>query len=100
MLKDTGDKLSAGERADLESAMADLKKAIEANDTAGMNAGMDRLVAAQHKAAETIYKQQATPGGGAGEPGAAPGGDTGGASTGGSDKDGDVIDAEVVDDKK
>jgi molecular chaperone DnaK len=100
MLKDTGDKLSAGERADLESAMAELKKAIEANDTAGMNAGMDRLVAAQHKAAETIYKQQATPGGGAGEPGAAPGGDTGGTSTGGSDKDGDVIDAEVVDDKK
>ncbi len=99
MLKDTGDKLSASDRADLESAMAELRKAIEANDTAGMNAGMDRLVAAQHKAAEAIYKQQATPGEGAGEPGAAPGGESGG-STGGSAKDGDVIDAEVVDDKK
>jgi molecular chaperone DnaK len=100
MLKDTGDKLSAAERTDLEAAMAELRKAIEANDTAGMNAGMDRLVAAQHKAAETIYKQRATPGGAAAEPGPAPGGDAGGASAGGGARDGDVIDAEVVDDKK
>ncbi|MGE0461128.1 MAG: molecular chaperone DnaK [Vicinamibacterales bacterium] len=99
MLKDTGDKLSASERAEIEAAMADVKKAVEAGDTAGMSAGMDRLVAAQHKAAESIYRQQATPGGGAGEPGAAAG-DTASASTGGPGSDGDVIDAEVVDDKK
>jgi len=99
MLKDTGDKLSAAERAELESAMNDLKKAVEANDTAAMNAGMDRLLAAQHKAAETIYRQQSAPGGGAGEPGEAPGG-AGAGATGGKAGEGDVIDAEVVDDKK
>ena len=79
--------------------MADLRKAIDANDTAGMNSGMEKLTAAQHKAAEALYRAQsaavATPGGDAGNPGAgsSPGGD-------GGAKDGDVIDAEVVDDKK
>ncbi|MCC7032381.1 MAG: molecular chaperone DnaK [Acidobacteria bacterium] len=99
MLKDTGDKLSASERAEIEAAMADVKKAVEANDTAGMSVGLDRLVAAQHKAAESIYRQQAGPGGGAGEPGAAAGGEAGSPHAGDA-REGDVIDAEVVDDKK
>ncbi len=76
-----------------------LKKAVEANDTAGMSVGLDRLVAAQHKAAESIYRQQAGPGGGAGEPGAAAGGEAGSPHAGDA-REGDVIDAEVVDDKK
>ena len=98
MLKDTGDKISAAEKGEIESAMADLRKAIEANDTAGMTSGMEKLMTAQHKAAEALYRAQAaagaTPGGGPDadtSPGA--GGDTGA-------KDSDVIDAEVVDDKK
>ena len=41
MLKDAGDKLAASDKADIEAAMADLRKAIEANDTAGMTSGMD-----------------------------------------------------------
>jgi len=99
MLKDSGDKLSADDRAAVESAMETLKKAIDANDTAAMNAGMETLVAAQHKAAEALYRQQAAAG-------AAPGGGSAGAEppsgegSGGGAKDGDVIDAEVVDDKK
>ncbi|HQZ39579.1 MAG TPA: molecular chaperone DnaK, partial [Vicinamibacterales bacterium] len=96
MLKDSGDKLSADDRAAVESAMETLKKAIDANDTAAMNAGMETLVAAQHKAAEALYRQQAAAG-------AAPGGGSAGAEppsgegSGGGAKDGDVIDAEVVD---
>jgi molecular chaperone DnaK len=99
LLKESGDKLAASDRAEVESAMADLKKAIDANDTAAMNAGMEKLMAAQHKAAEALYRQQGAAGGGP-SPGDQPGGaDTGSSGSGGS-KDGDVIDAEVVDDKK
>jgi len=98
MLKDAGDKLSASDKADIESAMSDLRKAIEGNDTAGMSSGMEKLTAAQHKAAEALYRAQAATG-------ATPGADAGPAGGAGSQpeggvKDGDVIDAEVVDDKK
>jgi molecular chaperone DnaK len=98
MLKDTGDKLSASDKAEIEAAMADLRKAIDGNDTAGMTSGMEKLMAAQHKAAEALYKAQAGAGAApGGEPGAAPGNDQGGS---GGASEGDVIDAEVVDDKK
>jgi molecular chaperone DnaK len=97
LLKESGDKLASADRAEVESAMADLKRAIEANDMAAMNAGMDKLMAAQHKAAEALYRQQSSSGSGPAT-GPQPGGPSGG-SDGGS-KDGDVIDAEVVDDKK
>src|SRR5918993_417426 len=56
MLRDTGDKISAGERSAIEAAIADLKKAIESGDTAGMNRAMDALNTAQHRAAEVLYK--------------------------------------------
>ena len=35
MLKDTGDKIPIADKNAIENAMADLKKAIESNDTAG-----------------------------------------------------------------
>jgi molecular chaperone DnaK len=96
MLKDAGDKLTASDRAEIETAMNDLRKAIEGNDTAGMSSGMEKLTTAQHKAAEALYRAQAASG-------AAPGGEAGGSSgeaSSGGVKDGDVIDAEVVDEKK
>ena len=99
MLKDTGDKLAAGDRAAIESAIADAKKAIEANDTAAINRALEALTTAQHKAAESLYRQQ-QPGGpprpeAGAEPGAGPS-----ASGGGEQPGGDVIDAEVVDEDK
>src|SRR5690606_16709254 len=97
MLADAGDKLGAEDKSAIESAMADLRKAIESNDAAAMNTGMTTLMTAQHKAAEALYRSQAAPGGDAGS--SAPGADAGG-DAGGETKDGDVIDAEVVDDKK
>ena len=71
MLKDTGDKLAPADRQPVEAAMEELKKAIEKSDVAGMNAAMDALNQAQHKAAEALYRQTAASGGG---PGAAGGG--------------------------
>ena len=99
-VKDSGDKLSAGDRQAIETANESLKKAIESNDAAAINKAMEDLTQAQHKAAASLYQQASSsgaPGGGAGEP-HAPGGD-GGAASGDSGKSGDVIDAEVVDDK-
>jgi molecular chaperone DnaK len=102
MIKDTGDKLSSSDKSAIESAMEAVKKAIEGTDAAEIQRALDLLTSAQHKAAESLYKQQA-PGGGAG----APGGDAGGAAgegaapgSAGQGKSGDVIDAEVVDEGK
>ena len=103
MLKDAGDKLSASDRAPIESAIEDLKKAIERNDTAEMKRTMDALNSAQHKAAEAMYRASAAGAGpqGGGQPG---GGQPGGGSTsapGGTGRaQGDVIDAEVVEEEK
>jgi molecular chaperone DnaK len=99
MIKDTGDKLSSTDKAAIESAMDAAKKAAESNDAAEIQRALDQLTAAQHKAAESLYRQQSQPGGGApgGDAGAGQAGAPGGASAG---KQGDVIDAEVVDEGK
>jgi molecular chaperone DnaK len=99
MIKDAGEKIPITDKNAIESAMDELKKAIESNDTAAMNRSMETLMAAQHKASETLYKQSAA-GGGASEPGSSESASGGGGATGGSKPDGDVIDAEVVDDDK
>jgi molecular chaperone DnaK len=103
MLKDTGDKLPSADKAAIESAMEAVKKASESNDAAEIQRALDQLTAAQHKAAEALYRQQGQPGGGGaapggGDAGAGPSSTSGGAS--GGPKQGDVIDAEVVDEGK
>jgi molecular chaperone DnaK len=106
LLKDTGDKLSAGDKQAIEEAMDAVKKANEGTDAAAIQRALEQLTAAQHKAAESLYKQgaaggpstgsgQADGGGAAGQSGAS------GQSTGsGQAAAGDVIDAEVVDEGK
>jgi molecular chaperone DnaK len=98
-VKETGDKLSAGDRQAIESAAEALKKAIESNDTSAITKAMEDLTQAQHKAAAGLYQQASSSGaaGGAAGQGQAPGGDQ--EPSAGSSKSGDVIDAEVVDDK-
>jgi molecular chaperone DnaK len=97
MLREIGDKAGASDRQAIETAMADVKNALEKNDAAAIKSGLERLTAAQHKMAESLYQhQQAGPAGG---PGAGPGPDAGAAPGGDAPKD-DVIDAEVVDDGK
>jgi molecular chaperone DnaK len=98
MVKDAGDKLSASDRAPIESAIEDLKKAIEKNDVEDMKRKLEALNTAQHKAAEAMYRTASAGGGAQG----APGGQPGGGSTGpeGGSRDGDVIDAEVVEEEK
>ena len=103
MMQEAGDKLSAGDRAPIESAVADVRKALESEDEAALKSAMEALTAVQHKAAEAMYKQASQtpppppdPASGAGDgAGSAPG--RGDAAGGG---EGEVIDAEVVEDKK
>jgi molecular chaperone DnaK len=93
MLKEQGDKISGSEKSEVESALADAKKALEGTDTAAMNSARDHLTAASHKLAEQMYKSaQAQSGAGA------PAGEQGGASAADKKKkDEGVIDAEYVD---
>jgi molecular chaperone DnaK len=97
MLKDAGDKLSATDKQPIESAIETLKKAIERNDVAEMKRAMDALTAAQHKAAEVLYKSASA--GGTGAQGSGAGAPSGSATPGGG-ASGDVIDAEVVEEEK
>jgi molecular chaperone DnaK len=102
LIKDTGDKLSASDRQAIETAMEAVKKASEGTDPAAIERALEGLTSAQHKAAESLYKQQANPSPGSGQAG---GGDSAGsgpaAGAGASGgQQGDVIDAEVVDEGK
>ncbi len=56
MLKEHGDKISGDEKANVESALAEAKKAQEGSDVAEMNAAREKLVQASHKLAEVMYK--------------------------------------------
>ncbi len=104
MLKEHGDKISAGDKGEVETALAGAKKALEGTDAAAMNAAFEKLTQSSHKLAEAMYKAQAE----TAAPGAAAGaGPTGEASGNGAGeaqkkKDEGVIDAEYVDveDKK
>ena len=99
-IKDTGDKLSAGDRQAIETAAESLRKALESNDAAAIDRAMEELTQAQHKAAASLYQQTASGGAGQsrGGDGAAQGATSGAANAG--DAKGDVIDAEVVDEGK
>src|SRR6187397_609756 len=50
MLKDAGDKVTPADRAQIESAIEELKKAIEKGDVAEMKRTMEALNTAQHRA--------------------------------------------------
>jgi molecular chaperone DnaK len=100
MLKEHGDKISGDEKSNVESALADAKKALEGTDVAAMNSARERLTQASHKLAEAMYKSAQPP---QEAPGAGP---QAGAPADGAGqqqkKDEGVIDAEYVDveDKK
>src|SRR6266481_5884589 len=56
MLGESGDKISGSERAEVENAIADAKKALESGDKAGMDRAREALTQASHKLAEQMYK--------------------------------------------
>src|SRR5438067_4053854 len=99
MLKENGDKISGSEKSDVETALADAKKALEGTDKDAMNAAREKLTAASHKLAEVMYKSAQAPpppSQGGAQPGPQAGGDGGTRGGNGKAQEG-VIDAEYVD---
>ncbi|MGC9225095.1 MAG: molecular chaperone DnaK [Terracidiphilus sp.] len=101
MLKDSGEKVAAADKTEVEAALAEAKKTLEgAPSTADLKAAHDKLMQASHKLAEAMYKATASQAAaGAAAPGEPPaGGPSDGAAAGtGQKKEGEVIDAEYVD---
>ncbi|HUB15799.1 MAG TPA: molecular chaperone DnaK, partial [Acetobacteraceae bacterium] len=102
-LKEYGDKISAQEKGEAESALAAARSAMESNDPTALQQATERLSQAAMKIGEAMYKAQAaeqaagaTAQAGAAGPGAGPG------AAGGAKPDEKVVDAEFeeVDEKK
>jgi molecular chaperone DnaK len=109
-LKEAGDKVGAGDKEAVESAIGALKAELDSDNAEAIKAKTDALVQALMKVGEAMYKAAAEQGGAQGSTGAGgPGGDgtgaqgdaggSGGAQSGGDEK---VVDAdfEEVDERK
>jgi molecular chaperone DnaK len=93
MLKDSGEKVAAADKSEVESALADAKKVLEGSPSAEeMKSATEKLTAASHKFAEVVYKATAAEQAAAGA--AAP---ADGEPAAEAKKDEGVIDAEYVD---
>ncbi|MFO1462208.1 MAG: molecular chaperone DnaK [bacterium] len=93
-LKENRDKVDAGTVSELEAAVAELKKAIEANNVSEMKSGMERVTTLSHKMAEQLYKTASAAGASPGAEQAAPGAEEAAGSAGSEPKKEDVVDAE------
>jgi molecular chaperone DnaK len=94
MLKESGDKVQAGDKEAVEAALADAKKVLAENSKAAeLKAALEKLTQSSHKLAEAMYKAssaQAAAGAPAGSEGH-------GEPAAEQKKDEGVIDAEYVD---
>ncbi|MBA3248198.1 MAG: molecular chaperone DnaK [Pyrinomonadaceae bacterium] len=95
------EKLDGASVTQLETALADAKKALEEGGAERMNNAFNNLQTASHKLAEALYQQQGSGGAGAagaaGDEQASAAGATGGSQTGSPGGEDNVIDAEYVD---
>jgi molecular chaperone DnaK len=98
-LKESGDKVSADTKKNVEEAIVEARKMLESNDAAEINRATERLTAASNKMAEEMYKTAGADGAGAqaqagnGANGHGEGAQAGGPGSEGK-KDDDVIDAD------
>ena len=92
-----GDKADANDRREIEDAVGELKKALEARNAEQVKSGIERLTEVSHRLSAKIYGQGAGPG----QPGPQAA-SAGGTTAGGDASHDDVVDAEfeVNDDKK
>ncbi|MDU0967479.1 MAG: molecular chaperone DnaK [Actinomycetaceae bacterium] len=96
LLKENKDKLTDDIVTEVEGALADVKKALEGDDTEAVKSSLEALNTKAQAIGQAIYAQaQAEQ---AAQAESAPSGDAGEKPAGGDDDD--VIDAEVVDDDK
>jgi molecular chaperone DnaK len=94
------EKLDTAATTQLETAIADAKKALEEGGAERMNDAYKNLETASHKLAEALYQQTSQAGtgdAGAGEQANAAGASASGGQSSGGGGDDNVIDAEYVD---
>ncbi len=97
MLKESGEKVAAADKTEVEAALADAKKTLEGSpSTSEMRSAHEKLTLASHKLAEAMYKASSS------QAGPPPDASAGAPPAGEAKKEGEVIDAEYVDvdDKK
>jgi molecular chaperone DnaK len=88
-LSENADKVPDDVKAEVESAIADLKKALEGTDTEAIKTASEHAAQVSQKMGTAIYAQS--------QAASAHGGETGGEAGG---QDDDVVEAEIVDDEK
>jgi molecular chaperone DnaK len=88
-LKEAGDKIDAGEKANIESAVNELKEILKDENSTKekIEEGIKKLTEASHKLAEAMYKQE--------QAGQQAQGGNAGANQNAKKDDDDVIDAEI-----
>ena len=96
-IADLGDKLDAGEKAEVEGKLNALKQALTGTDTAAIKAATEELTQAFYKLSEKLYQQAGGPQGQGFDPSQAAGGAQGTAPNGQDYYDADYT---VVDDDK
>ena len=96
-LRDSEDKLPADGKEETETAISELKKALEGDDIGEIKAKQENLATVSQKLGTALYEQAAA--NQASEGAAASEGATDEATTS-SDADDDVVDAEIVDEDK
>ncbi|MFZ7973131.1 molecular chaperone DnaK [Fusobacterium watanabei] len=87
-LKENPDKVSEGDKKNIEAAIEELKKAKDGDDKAAIDSAMEKLSQASHKFAEELYKEAQAQ---------AQAQQQAGANAGSDKKNEDVAEAEVVD---
>lgn len=83
-LKENPDKISEGDKKNIEDAIEELKKAKDGDDRGAIEAAIEKLSQASHKFAEDLYREAQAQ-------------QQAGANTGSDNKADDVAEAEVVD---
>ncbi len=99
-ISDNREKIPVGLISEVETAIAEAKKVVDANNADQFQAQLENLTRFSHRIAESLYQQQAggagpRDGGASDAAGAGAQGQTGGAS--GKSPNDDVIDAEYID---
>ena len=94
-LGELGDKVGAEDKAKVEQFSAQLKEALEKDDSATIKSTLEQLQQALYAAGAAVYQQ----GGAAGAPDGAPGGNGASGNGSGAPSSDDVIDAEFTESK-
>ena len=88
VLREHGDKISGAEKDAVESALTELKSAIEGDDVDRIRSATESLMSASQTFSQRLYEAASAEGGAAG------------AATGSTPNDDEVVDAEIVDEDK